>query len=232
MVVAGGSEAVIHPLPIAAFASMRALSTRNDEPSAASRPYDKGRDGFVMGEGAGDPRPRARVRRRAPAARRSTACSPAAGMTSDAHDVVAPEPTGAGAARALAMALRDAGLAAGGHRPHQRPRHLDPAGRRRRGAGDAPGARRARWTRSSSRRPRAAPAICSAPPAPSKRSPPCSPCATGSPRPPATWTIPTTPIDLDVARLDPRPLRSGPLAAASNSFGFGGHNVSLVFRSN
>ena len=53
VVVAGGSEACIHPLPLAGFAQMRALSTRHDEPEAASRPYDKARDGFVLGEGAG-----------------------------------------------------------------------------------------------------------------------------------------------------------------------------------
>ena len=53
VVVAGGTEAVIHPLPIAGFASMRAMSTRNDDPERASRPWDKGRDGFVLGEGAG-----------------------------------------------------------------------------------------------------------------------------------------------------------------------------------
>ncbi|MDP9418004.1 MAG: beta-ketoacyl-ACP synthase, partial [Actinomycetota bacterium] len=53
IVVAGGTEAAIHPLPIAGFAAMQALSTRNDEPERASRPYDKGRDGFVLGEGAG-----------------------------------------------------------------------------------------------------------------------------------------------------------------------------------
>jgi 3-oxoacyl-[acyl-carrier-protein] synthase II len=53
IVVAGGAEAAIHPLPIAAFAAMHALSKRNDDPAGASRPYDTGRDGFVMGEGAG-----------------------------------------------------------------------------------------------------------------------------------------------------------------------------------
>jgi len=53
VVVAGGTEAVVHPLPIAGFAAMRAMSTRNDEPEKASRPWDKGRDGFVLGEGAG-----------------------------------------------------------------------------------------------------------------------------------------------------------------------------------
>jgi len=53
VVVAGGTEAAIHPLPIAGFAAMQALSTRNDDPAHASRPYDPGRDGFVLGEGAG-----------------------------------------------------------------------------------------------------------------------------------------------------------------------------------
>src|ERR687890_54583 len=53
VIVAGGAEACVHPLPLAGFAQMRALSTRHDEPEAASRPYDKQRDGFVLGEGAG-----------------------------------------------------------------------------------------------------------------------------------------------------------------------------------
>ena len=55
VVVCGGTEAAMHPLPIAAFANMQALSRRNDEPERASRPYDKGRDGFVYGEGSGAP---------------------------------------------------------------------------------------------------------------------------------------------------------------------------------
>ena len=53
VVIAGGTEAAIHPLPMAGFANMKALSTRNDDPTRASRPYDKDRDGFVLGEGAG-----------------------------------------------------------------------------------------------------------------------------------------------------------------------------------
>jgi 3-oxoacyl-[acyl-carrier-protein] synthase II len=110
VVLAGGTEAVIHPLPIAGFASMRAMSTRNDEPEKASRPWDKGRDGFVLGEGAG-----AVVLERADhaAARgaRIYARLAGAGLTSDGFDIVQPHPEGLGASRAIALALRDADLA-------------------------------------------------------------------------------------------------------------------------
>ncbi|MGC9670417.1 beta-ketoacyl-ACP synthase II [Planosporangium sp. 12N6] len=110
VVVAGGTESVIHPLPIAGFASMRAMSTRNDEPERASRPFDKGRDGFVLGEGAG-----VIVLERADSARARGAKVYArlagAGMTSDGFDIVQPDPEGNGAIRAISMALRDSGLA-------------------------------------------------------------------------------------------------------------------------
>ena len=66
VVVAGGTEAAVHPLPFAGFAAMQALSKRNDEPERASRPYDTGRDGFVLGEGAGGHRPRERGARQGP----------------------------------------------------------------------------------------------------------------------------------------------------------------------
>ncbi|MEU4216459.1 beta-ketoacyl-ACP synthase II [Actinoplanes sp. NPDC026623] len=109
VVMAGGTEAVIHPLPIAGFASMRAMSTRNDAPEKASRPWDKGRDGFVLGEGAG-----AVVLERADhaAARgaRVYARLAGAGITSDGYDIVQPHPQGAGAIRAIAKALADADL--------------------------------------------------------------------------------------------------------------------------
>jgi 3-oxoacyl-[acyl-carrier-protein] synthase II len=110
VVVAGGTEAVIHPLPIAGFAAMRAMSTRNDEPEKASRPWDKGRDGFVLGEGAG-----AIILERADhaAARgaRVYARLAGAGMTSDGYDIVQPHPEGIGAVRAIAKAIEDAGVA-------------------------------------------------------------------------------------------------------------------------
>lgn len=111
VVVAGGSEACVHPLPMAGFAQMRALSTRHDEPEAASRPYDKGRDGFVLGEGAGvlvlETEEHARAR-----GARVHARIAGAGLASDAHHVTAPDPTGTGAARSIALALQDAGLTA------------------------------------------------------------------------------------------------------------------------
>ncbi|WP_369137487.1 beta-ketoacyl-[acyl-carrier-protein] synthase family protein [Modestobacter versicolor] len=111
MVVVGGTEACVHPLPMAGFAAMRAMSTRNDEPERASRPFDKGRDGFVLGEGAA-----ALVLERADAAAARGAKVYArlagAGGTSDGYDLVAPHPEGEGAARAIGAAIRDAGLSA------------------------------------------------------------------------------------------------------------------------
>jgi 3-oxoacyl-[acyl-carrier-protein] synthase II len=109
VVLVGGTEACIHPLPMAGFAAMRAMSTRNDEPERASRPFDKGRDGFVLGEGSA-----ALVLERADTAQargaRVHARLAGAGATADGYDLVAPHPEGEGAARAIGAALRDAGL--------------------------------------------------------------------------------------------------------------------------
>ncbi|MEP6696222.1 MAG: beta-ketoacyl-ACP synthase II [Pseudonocardiales bacterium] len=109
VVVVGGAEACIHPLPLAGFSQMQALSTRNDEPAAASRPFDKARDGFVLGEGAG-----VLVLERAEDARarggRIYSRLLGVGMTADAFHIAAPDPVGAGAARAIRQALEDAHL--------------------------------------------------------------------------------------------------------------------------
>ncbi|MET7805158.1 beta-ketoacyl-ACP synthase II [Micromonospora chersina] len=110
VVVAGGTEAVIHPLPIAGFASMRAMSTRNDEPEKASRPWDKGRDGFVLGEGAGVV-VLERAEHAAARGARVYARLAGAGITSDAYDIVQPHAEGEGAIRAIAKALADADVA-------------------------------------------------------------------------------------------------------------------------
>ncbi|MFE7532453.1 beta-ketoacyl-ACP synthase II [Kitasatospora sp. NPDC057542] len=101
VVVAGGTEAAIHPLPIAAFANMMAMSKNNDEPQRASRPYDKARDGFVLGEGAGVVVLESVEHAEARGAR--IYCEAVGqGLSSDAHHIAQPEPTGAGVARALA----------------------------------------------------------------------------------------------------------------------------------
>jgi 3-oxoacyl-[acyl-carrier-protein] synthase II len=110
--VAGGTEAVIHPLPIAGFASMRAMSTRNDDPEGASRPFDKGRDGFVLGEGSGAVVLEAEEHARARGARIYARLAGAA-MTSDGYDIVQPDPEGRGTVRAIRAALRDADVSAG-----------------------------------------------------------------------------------------------------------------------
>jgi 3-oxoacyl-[acyl-carrier-protein] synthase II len=111
VVVAGGTEAVIHPLPIAGFASMRAMSTRNDEPEKASRPWDKARDGFVLGEGAAIV-VLERADHAAARGARVYARLAGAGLTSDGFDIVQPDPAGTGAARAISAALEDADVAA------------------------------------------------------------------------------------------------------------------------
>lgn len=105
--IAGGAEAAIHPLPIASFAAMQALSKRNDDPGRASRPYDTDRDGFVMGEGAAalvledfD----SAVARGA----RIYGEIVGASVTSDAYHITAPDPDGEGASRAMLSALAEA----------------------------------------------------------------------------------------------------------------------------
>ena len=107
IVVAGGAEAAIHPMPIAAFAAMHALSKRNDAPQRASRPYDTNRDGFVMGEGAGTLVLEEYEHAKARGAR--IYCELVGGaVTSDSYHITAPDPEGSGAARAMLAALEQA----------------------------------------------------------------------------------------------------------------------------
>jgi 3-oxoacyl-[acyl-carrier-protein] synthase II len=109
MMLAGGSEAAILPMGVGGFIASRALSLRNDDPSGASRPFDKDRDGFVLSEGAGvvvlEELEHAK-RRGAPIYAEVLGC----GSTADAHHITAPHPCGAGAVQAMRLALRDARL--------------------------------------------------------------------------------------------------------------------------
>ena len=109
IMIAGGAEAAITPLAVASFANMKALSERNDDPATASRPFDKDRDGFVMGDGAG-----VLVLEEWEHARRRGAKIYAEvvgyGMTADAHHITAPAPDGSGAQEAMRLAMRSGGI--------------------------------------------------------------------------------------------------------------------------
>jgi 3-oxoacyl-[acyl-carrier-protein] synthase II len=109
VMVAGGAEAAITPLAIASFANMKALSARNDDPATASRPFDKDRDGFVMGDGAAtvilEDWDRAKAR-----GARIYGELVGYGATADAHHITAPAPDGSGAQEAMRLAMQDAGI--------------------------------------------------------------------------------------------------------------------------
>ncbi|MEV4707967.1 beta-ketoacyl-ACP synthase II [Actinoplanes sp. NPDC049316] len=222
VVVAGGTEAVVHPLPIAGFASMRAMSTRNDEPEKASRPWDKGRDGFVLGEGAG-----ALVLERADhaAARGATVYArlAGAGITSDGYDIVQPDPECRGGIRAMSRAIRDAGLT-GTDIVHVNAHATStPVG----DMGEIKGIRAAvgdhpllTSTKSmSGHLLGAAGALESIATILAIRD--------GVVPPTINLDDPDDRLDLEVAAHKARPLEIA--AAMNNSFGFGGHNVALVF---
>ncbi len=107
--IAGGAEAAITPLALASFANMKALSERNDDPATASRPFDKDRDGFVMGDGAGA----VILEEWEHAERRGAKIYAEAagyGMTADAYHITAPAPDGAGAQDAMRLAMKDGGI--------------------------------------------------------------------------------------------------------------------------
>ena len=229
IVVAGGTEAAIHALPIAGFAAMQALSTRNDDPAGASRPYDTARDGFVLGEGAGIVVLESEEHASARGARiygELAGC----GITSDAHHIAAPDPVGAGAGRAMLAALDEAGAAPSdvvhinAHATSTPVGDVAESASIRRAMGAATDGIAVSATKSMTGHllgaAGAVEGIFTILALHHRLAPP---------------TINLKNIDpdvhLDVVIDKPRTLPDGDLLALNNSFGFGGHNVALAIRS-
>ncbi len=229
VVLSGGVEAAVHALPMSAFAAMKALSTRNDDPARASRPYDLNRDGFVLGEGGGvlvlEEYEHARARGA------HIYCEIVGqGLTSDGYHIAAPDPDGAGVQRALKFALRDAGLST------KDIVHLN-AHATSTPAGDVAEANALRAALGADADHVAVSATKSM----------TGHLLGGAGAIESVFIVktlqdrlapPTINIDdldpavtVDVVRDKPRALPSGDIAALNDSFGFGGHNVVLVFKS-
>lgn len=229
VVVAGGTEALIHPIVMAGFEAMRALSTRNDDPAAASRPYDVDRDGFVMSEGAGVIVLEAEEFALARGAKILGRYA-GSGLTSDGHHIAQPDPEGAGAARAITAALTDADLTpadiahVNAHATSTPQGDVAEAAAIRRALGPETDSIYVAGTKSVtghliggagavesiytllSLRDRLAP-------------------------PTANLINVDAEVDLDVSGKGMRELPAGDIAAINNSFGFGGHDVAVIFRS-
>lgn len=229
IVVTGGVEAAIHALPMAGFASMKALSTRNDAPEKASRPYDKERDGFVLGEGGGviviESLEHAQKR-----GAKIYAELAGQGLTSDGYHIAAPDPEGDGVARAVKFALEDSGVTL------SEVVHLN-AHATSTPAGDVAEAHALAAALGGDISHVAVSATKSMTGhllggAGAIESIFCILALHHRMAPP---TINIENLDeavtLDIVRDQPRALPAGPIAAINDSFGFGGHNVVLIFKS-
>ncbi|WP_182875247.1 beta-ketoacyl-[acyl-carrier-protein] synthase family protein [Microbispora sp. H10670] len=224
VVVAGGTEAAIHPMSLSAFAAMRAVSTRNHEPQRASRPFDKGRDGFVLGEGAGIVVLESEKHARARGAR-TYAVAAGAGYSADAHHIAQPEPTGAGVRLALRRALEGAGLTGADVRHINAHATSTPAGdvvetvaiKETIGTHPLVTATKSMTGHLLG----GAGAVESI----------FTVLALHERVVPATINLdePDDGVEVDVVRGRPRPLPGGQIAGLNHSFGFGGHNVAVVF---
>ncbi|WP_062529686.1 beta-ketoacyl-ACP synthase II [Demequina rhizosphaerae] len=227
VVICGGTEAAIHPLPLSAFAAMQALSKRNDDPAGASRPYDVSRDGFVMGEGAGvlvlESEEHAKAR-----GARVYASVLGLGMTADAHHIAAPEPNGAGQTRAMELALERAGLTTADVAHVNAHATSTPVGDmiEARGIRSLLGAHADQVLLSATKSMTghllggagALESVFTIKALETRTAPPT-----------INVTEPDPELEVDLVRDTPRALPEGQIAAINNSFGFGGHNVALVF---
>ena len=228
VVVCGGTEAAVHALPMAAFGNMMALSKRNDDPAAASRPWDKGRDGFVLGEGAAAIVLEAEEHAKARGARIYAEVA-GAGITADSHDIAQPDPSGLGATRAMQIALREADLSPSdvkhinAHATSTPQGDLAEAGAIRAALGDAVDGTIVTSTKSMTGHLLGA--------AGALESVATILAIRDRSVPPTINLDDPEDVGLDIA-TKVRDLPAGDVAALNNSFGFGGHNVALVFRSN
>ncbi|MDT0164224.1 beta-ketoacyl-[acyl-carrier-protein] synthase family protein [Actinotalea sp. AC32] len=228
VVVAGGTEAAIHPMPIAAFAASRTLSTRNDDPAAASRPYDTARDGFVLGEGAGvlvlESAEHAAAR-----GARVYARLAGVGLSADGYHMTSPEPSGRGQIAAMRAALQDAAVSTAdvvhvnAHATSTVVGDLIEARSVRAVLGDdADGVALSATKSMTGHLLGGAGALETI----------FTVLAVHERTAPPTINVddPDPELVLDLVR-EPRALRDGQVAAINNSFGFGGHNVALVVTS-
>lgn len=229
VVVAGGTEAAIHPLPIAAFANMMAMSKSNDEPEKASRPYDTGRDGFVLGEGAGVVVLESAEHAAARGAR--VYCEVVGqGLSADSHHIAQPEPTGRGIATAMqnlldATDLKPAEIVhLNAHATSTPLGDVAEIKALRKVLGDDLDHVAISATKSmTGHLLGGAGGIETV----------ATVLALHKRLAPPTINIENLDeaVEADVVRDKPRALPEGPIAAINNSFGFGGHNVVLAFRS-
>ena len=225
VVVVGGTEGVIHPMPIACFAQMQAMSRRNDEPERASRPWDVDRDGFVLGEGAAmlviETLEHAQARRA-----KIYGELAGAGITADAHDMVQPDPSGYSQALAMTKAMREAGLSAGdvvhvnAHATSTPQGDATEAGSIRQALGEHTEAIVTGTKSMTGHLLGGAGALESL----------ATLLAVHHRKVPPTINLdnPDPDLGIDIA-TKVRELPSGDLAGINNSFGFGGHNVAVAF---
>lgn len=229
IVVAGGTEATIHPMPIAAFAASRTLSLRNDDPEGASRPYDVDRDGFVIGEGAGVVVLESAEHAAARGARVYARIA-GVGLSADGYHITSPEPSGDGQIRAMRAALDESEIAridvvhVNAHATSTVVGDLIEARSIRGLLGDEADHVALSATKSMTGHllggAGALETIFTVLALHDRLAPPTINVENPDPE-----------LVLDLVRDKPRALRDGDIAAVNNSFGFGGHNVALVVAS-